>query len=261
MRIQSESVSIHSGLALLLAAVVSTGCAGPSRNDSFYATANEKLWTIDIGPGDKVTISEVGPTGQLGCGSIARSPDGVLYSLCGEGMGKPGPQQLATLDPATGKANVFGELVEGLMIMGLEFGPDATLYAVGDANAASPTFNSLYTVNLKSGAITRVGSTAAPDFFHDFAVTRDGTMHGSSGRALYSIDLKTGTANKVVDFVGGGGFGVMGLSYNQGQDRLYATDFRQPNSPFYVVDVGTGFLTPMAATGLPFSHGLVTRPH
>jgi hypothetical protein len=238
---------------------VTTGCA-TSRNDSFYATADDKLWTIDIA-GDKVTIAEVGATGQPSCGSVARSSDGVLYSMCGEGMGKPGPQRLARLDKATGKATMFGETVQGIQVMGLEFGPDAKLYAVGDANKASPTFNSLYSVNLENGAYTRVGSTAAPDFFHDFAVARDGTMYGSSGGAVYSIDLKTGTANKVVEFVGGGGFGVMGLSYNEHQDRLYATDFRQPNSPFYVVDLKTGFLTPLAATGLPFSHGLVSRPH
>jgi hypothetical protein len=245
--------------ALILAALVAAGC-GTSRNDSFYATADDKLWTIDIAAGDKVTITKVGATGQPNCGSVARSPEGVLYSMCGEGMVKPGPQQLARLDLATGKATVFGETVTGMQVMGLEFAPDATLYAVGDANKASPTFNSLYSVNRESGAFTRIGSTAAPDFFHDFAVATDGTMYGSSGQALYSIDLKTGTANKVVDFVGGGGFGVMGLSYNGQQDRLYATDFRQPNSPFYVVDLKTGFLTPLAATGLPFTHGLVSKP-
>lgn len=246
-------------LALILTVVAATGC-GMSRNDSLYATADDKLWTIDIGRGDKVTIAQVGATGQPGCGSLAQSSAGVLYSMCGEGMGQPGPQRLSRLDPATGKATVFGETVSGIQIMGLEFGPDGQLYAVGDANAASPTFNSLYTVNRESGAVTRVGSTAAPDFFHDFTVARDGTVYGSSGVALYSIDLKTGTANKIVDFVGGGGFGVMGLSYNAQHDRLYATDFRQPNSPFYGVDIKTGFLRPLAATGLPFSHGLVSRP-
>lgn len=247
-------------VGLILAAVVATGC-GTSRNDSFYATADGKLWIIAVGAGDKVTVTQVGANGAPSCGSIARAPDGTIYSMCGEGMAEPGPQQLARLDAATGKATVFGETVTGLQVMGLEFGPDAALYAVGDANRASPTFNSLYKVNRETGAFTRVGSTAAPDFFHDFAVARDGTVYGSSGSAVYSIDLKTGTANKVVDFVGGGGFGVMGLAYNGQHDRLYATDFRQPNCPFYLVDLKTGFLTPLAATGLPFSHGLVSRPN
>jgi DNA-binding beta-propeller fold protein YncE len=72
---------------------------------------------------------------------------------------------------------------------------------------------------------------------------------------LFTIDLKTGTATKVTDFVGGGD--IMGLSYNAKQDKLYATDYKSPNSALYLVDTKTGFLTPMAAIGYPLSHGLV----
>ena len=46
---------------------------------------------------------------------------------------------------------LFGTEVFNLQVMGLEFAPDGTLYGVGDANRASPTFNSLYTVDLKTG--------------------------------------------------------------------------------------------------------------
>jgi hypothetical protein len=49
----------------------------------------------------------------------------------------------------------------------------------------------------------------------------------------------------------------MGLSYNAKQDKLYATDYKSPNSALYLVDTKTGFLTPMAAIGYPLSHGLV----
>jgi DNA-binding beta-propeller fold protein YncE len=145
------------------------------------------------------------------------------------------------------------------MVMGLEFAPDGTLYAVGDANGASPTFNSLYTVDPKTGAFTRVGSTDVPPpgFFHDFTFDSSGTMYATTSQALYTIDPRTATATKVIDFVGGGGFGVMGLSYNEAQDRLYATEFKPGNSAFYLVDVQTGFLTPLAATGYPFAHALV----
>jgi DNA-binding beta-propeller fold protein YncE len=243
-----------------LMCVALAGCAatGASRDDAFYATGGDKLLSIHVSDADQVTISEIGPLAP-GCGSLTRSATGALYSMCGEGMGKPGPQQLATIDPATGKADVFGSLVEGLMVMGMEFAPDGTLYAVGDANPASPTFNSLYTVDAKTGAFTRVGSTgvAPPDFFHDFTLDANGTMYGSTSQALYTIDLETATATKVIDFVGGGGFGVMGLSYNTARDRLYATEFKPRNSAFYVVDRQNGFLTPLAATGHPFAHALV----
>ena len=131
------------------------------------------------------------------------------------------------------------------------------LFRSGDANGASPTFNSLYTVDVKSGEFTRVGATGvpAPEFFMDFAFDRVGTMYGATSHGLFTIDRKTGTATKVADFVGGGE--IMGLSYNLAQDRLYATDFKAPNSALYVVDRGTAFLTPIAAMGYPRAHGLV----
>jgi DNA-binding beta-propeller fold protein YncE len=236
---------------------MSAGC-GAAQEDAFYATGGDKLLSISVRDGNQVTIAELGSL-EPGCGSLARSPSAVLYSMCGPGMGKPGPQQLATLDPKTGKANVFGTVIEGLQLMGLEFAPDGTLYTVGDANGASPTFNSLYTVDIETGALTRVGSTGvpAPGFFHDFTFNSEGTMYGTTSQALYTIDPKTATASKVIDFVGGGGFGVMGLSYNETRDRLYATEFKPVNSAFYLVDADTGFLTPLAATGYPFAHALV----
>jgi DNA-binding beta-propeller fold protein YncE len=169
----------------------------------------------------------------------------------------PGLQQLSTIDPKTGHATLFGSEVYNLQVMGLEFAPDGTLYAVGDANRASPTFNSLYKADLKTGEFTRIGSTGVPDpeFFMDFAFDSRGIMYGASSHELFTIDLKTGTATKVLDFVGGGD--IMGLAYNAKRDKLYATDFKTPNSALYVVNTQTGFLTPMASIGYPLSHGLV----
>jgi len=162
-----------------------------------------------------------------------------------------------TIDPKTGHATMFGAPVEKLNVMALEFAPDGTLYAVGDANPASPTFNTLYTVDQKTGAFTAVGSTSvpAPDFFMDLAFDARGTMYGASMFGLFTIDRKTGTATKVVDFVGGGV--VMGLGYNAKQDKLFATDWKTPKSALYVVDTKNGFLTPMADIGYPLAHGLV----
>jgi len=51
---------------------------------------------------------------------------------------------------------MFGAPVEKLNVKALEFAPDGALYAVGDANPASPTFNTLYTVDQKTGAFTAV---------------------------------------------------------------------------------------------------------
>jgi DNA-binding beta-propeller fold protein YncE len=89
----------------------------------------------------------------------------------------------------------------------------------------------------------------------DFAFDQKGTMYGATSHMLFTIDPKTGTATKVADFVGGGD--IMGLSYDAKKNRLYATDWKAPNSALYLVDVQTGFLTPVGAVGYPMSHGLV----
>jgi hypothetical protein len=261
---------------ILLIAVLygsAIGCSGGARGvDRFYAIVNSpaadgKLVSIDVRNPNEVTITPIGTIGTFGCTSVTLSREGTLYSICGPGnfvdtqhkyaCMTPGPQQLATLDPKTGRATMFGEPVEKLNVMALEFAPDGTLYAVGDANPASPTFNTLYTVDQKSGRFTAVGSTGvpAPDFFMDLAFDARGAMYGASMFGLFTIDRKTGTATKVVEFVGGGG--VMGLGYNAKQDKLYATDWKSPKSALYLVDTKTGFLSPMADIGYPLSHGLV----
>jgi DNA-binding beta-propeller fold protein YncE len=240
--------------------------------DRFYGIVNSpaadgKLVSIDVRAQNDVTITPIGAIGTFGCTSVALSSNGTLYSVCGPGdfvdsqhkygCMTPGPQQLATIDPKTGRATMFGAPVEKLNVMALEFAPDGTLYAVGDANPASPTFNTLYTVDPKTGTFTAVGSTGvpAPNFFMDLAFDAHGTMYGASMFGLFTIDRKTGTATKVVDFVGGGV--IMGLGYNAKQDKLYATDWKTPNSALYAVDTKNGFLTPMADIGYPLSHGLV----
>ena len=54
---------------------------------------------------------------------------------------------------------------------------------------------------------------------------------------------------------------VMGLSFNVDQNKLYATDWKQPISDVYLVDLHTGFLTPLAATGYTLAHGLAPIGH
>jgi DNA-binding beta-propeller fold protein YncE len=254
--------TVGGALLLGLLAGAAAGC-GQSMDDSIYATVPDKtgasqLATLQVRGVNRVTTTVVGPMGAPGCASLALSSAGVMYSVCGPGIIKPDlPQQLATIDLKTGHATLFGQVVSGLQVMGLEFAPDGTLYAAGDANAASPTFNSLYTVDLKTGAFTRVGSTGAPasEFLMDFAFDRNGTMYAAGSHTLFTIDRKTGTATKVVDFVGGGD--IMGLSFDSKSNRLYATDFKGLNSALYLVDLQTGFLTPVGPVGHPFAHGLV----
>jgi DNA-binding beta-propeller fold protein YncE len=254
------------GMVLLGVLVAGSAGCGQAMDDAIYATVPDKtggsqLATLQVRGVNKVTTTVIGAMGAPGCASLARSSAGVMYSVCGPGIFKPDlPQQLATIDLKSGHATLFGQVVTGLQVMGLEFAPDGTLYAVGDANAASPTFNSLYTVDLKTGAFTRVGSTGAPasEFVMDFAFDKNGTMYAAGSHTLFTIDRKSGTATKVVDFVGGGD--IMGLSFGPKSNKLYATDFKGLNSALYLVDLQTGFLTPVGPVGYPFAHGLVPMP-
>ena len=216
--------------------------------------------------GAKVTTRDIGPTHGGDCGSLALSPQRTLYSMCGPLFGA---QQLATINQKTGRARLFGVPVPGLAVMAMAFGRNGTLYAVGDCNPAPTTFectpgprtyNSLYKIDVRTGAFTRIGSTGAPQFFMDLTFDRHGNMLGvtttlnPSGvpAILYRIDPTTGKATKLFNLVGSNY--VMGLAFGR-DGKLYATDNFQ-NSGLYVIDTKTGFETAIAALPFGFSSDL-----
>jgi hypothetical protein len=225
-----------------------------------FSSGSAELFAIEVS-GSKITTTDIGQTKGGGCASLALSPSGTLLSMCGNLFGN---QQLASIDPKTGLANLFGEPISGLAVMAMSFAPNGILYAVGDCNpdpnfvnctpGSDPNYNSLYTVNEATGAFTRVGSTGAPQYFMDLAFDRDGNMFGVTTTLspslvpaiLYRIDPATGAATKIVNLVGSNS--VMGLAFGR-DGKLYATDFTG-NSGLYLVDPKTGFETSIAA--LPF---------
>jgi hypothetical protein len=216
--------------------------------------------------GATVTTRDVGPTHGGDCGSLALSPRGTLYSMCGPLFGA---QQLATINQRTGRARLFGVRVRGLAVMAMTFGRNGTLYAVGNCNPAPTTFectpgpaayNSLYKVDVRTGTFVRIGSTGAPQFFMDLMIDRHGTMLGVTTTLnpslipaiLYRIDPATGKATKLVNLVGSNT--VMGLALGR-DGKLYATDFVQ-NPGLYLINTRTGFETAIAALPFGFSSGL-----
>ncbi|HEY6074459.1 MAG TPA: hypothetical protein VIV15_13990 [Anaerolineales bacterium] len=189
---------------------------GQARN-LFYTTSGggAEVFTIRAS-GRKITTRDIGPTNGGVCASLALSPSGTLYSMCGPLFGD---QQLATIDPKTGQANLFGMAVPGLAVMAMAFARNGTLYAVGDCNldanfectpGSDPNYNSLYRINETNGAFTRVGPTGAAQFFMDLALDHEGHLFGvtttlgpsSVPAILYRINPATGTATRIVDLVG-----------------------------------------------------------
>ena len=247
-------------LLLLLFSFGLTGFAEEEPNNLFYSTSlgGAELFAIQV-RGDKITTKDIGPTSGGNCVSLALSPSGTLYSMCGALFGA---QRLATIDSKTGHANLFGVAVSGLAVMAMVFAPNGTLYAVGDCNfsnvtldctpGSDPNYNSLYTVNVTTGSFTRVGSTGARQFFMDLTFDRSGNMFGITTTinfntylpaVLYRIDPATGTATKIINLVGSNA--VMGLAFDQ-DGKLYGTDFVQ-NPGLYLIDIKTGFETAIAA--------------
>lgn len=242
--------------------------------DLFYTTSGAgtglpngaEIFAIAVS-GEKVTTRDIGPTHGGDCASLALSPQGTLYSMCGPLFGD---QQLATIDQKTGRANLFGKPVPGLAVMAMAFGRNGTLYAVGGCNpdpttfectpGSDPTYNSLYKVNKSTGAFTRIGSTGAPQLFMDLTFDRNGNMLGVTTTVnpsavpaiLYRIDPTTGKATKLFNLVGSNY--VMGLAFGR-DGKLYATD-NFPNSGLYLIDTKTGFETAIAALPFGFSSGL-----
>jgi hypothetical protein len=234
--------------------------------NSFYTTSGggAEVFAIKVS-GRRITTTNIGPPNGGTCVSLALSPSGTLYSMCGPLFGN---QQLATIDRKTGRANLFGVAVPGLAVMAMGFARDGILYAVGDCNPnanfectpGSPNYNSLYRVNKATGAFTRVGPTGAAQFFMDLAFDREGDMFGVTSTfnpspipaILYRINPATGAATKIVNLVGSNS--VMGLAFGR-KGQLYATDFAQ-NPGLYLIDIETGFETAIAALPFGFSSGL-----
>jgi hypothetical protein len=257
------------------AAVATTNVGHGHAPDLFYTTSGAglglpngaEIFAIRVS-GDKVTTRDIGPTGNDGCGSLALSPQGTLYSMCGPTFGD---QQLATVDQKTGRANLFGVPVPGLAVMAMAFGRNGTLYAVGGCNpdpttfectsGSDPTYNSLYKVDVRTGAFTRIGSTGAPQLFMDLTFDRHGHMLGVTTTVnpsgvpaiLYRIDTTTGKATKLFNLVGSNL--VMGLAFGR-DGKLYATD-NFPNSGLYRIDPKTGLETAIAALPSGYSSDLV----
>ena len=264
----------------LLAASAAILCALSSNpvqaSELFYTTccfngSTNNLVAINVQDVNHITTKIIGVI--PGSAALALSPSGTLYGMVGIGNFFVS-QQLAAIDPATASTTLVGAPVPGLAVMAMGFSPDGTLYAVGGCNpsfasavgagctAGTPNFNSLYTVDVGTGAFTLIGATGAPLYFMDLAFDRDGNLFGvtcdlfpSSGdpSTLYRIDRATGAATKVFDLVGS--TSLMGLAFGR-NGKLYATDWYSNNSALFSVDMKTGFLTAIATIGHGASSGL-----
>jgi hypothetical protein len=244
------------------------------------ATSTHRLLlAIDVTSGTTTVVGPATP-GSLAPTSLALAitPDGTAAYTIANSF-NAAAAQLAKIDLATGVQTLVGSPIgANLTIMGMTFSPDGVLYAAGDFVTSSPTFNSLYTINLTTGAPTRVGSLGVgpnpTDYIMSFVFDSDGNMYGASMMALYKIHLpdaegrdartdKAGgaqaLATKVVGFIGSSL--VMGIAIDE-DGNFYAADFvpAPTHSTIYRLDVDTGFLTPLFNTGIANVHNIAFKP-
>lgn len=258
------------GLGTPVGAASNESTAHAQANATLFATGQQgaELLRIDV---VKRTVEVVGPTGITPQNLALAILPGWRAAYTIAHTQDPALAHLARIDLATGAMTLVGSnpLGQNLYVMGMTVSRNGVLYAAGDFMAMSPTFNSLYTVDLSTGLPTRVGSfgfgSSMRDFIMSLSFDPSGQLYGASQKAIYRIDTTTGTATKVADIKGAallnGVTRVMGLAFDQRGD-LYACDFmpidasHPMGSTIYTVDLATGQFTPLIRTGVAFVHNI-----
>jgi hypothetical protein len=170
--------------------------------------ASSSLDTVNIKTGHATTIA---PLSDLMV-SIAFSPSDQLYAVnnAGDTLFTLNPVTGATLTrvPLTGTVFSSGRSFPG-EINGIDFGPDGSLYGVG---------NGLYTINPMTGVASRITPlgkyiTVAGDLFDDIDFGTDGVLRGlTSGASSISLLYNTDPSTGVGTLVGSTGFQMDGLA-------------------------------------------------
>jgi len=260
------------GLGRPVGATSNESTARAHANATLFAMGQKgaELLRIDI---VKRTVEVVGPTGITPENlALAILPGWrAAYTIAHTQTQNPALAHLARIDLATGGITLVGSnlLGQNLYVMGMTVSRNGVLYAAGDFMPMSPTFNSLYTIDLSTGLPTRVGSfgvgSSMRDFIMSLSFDPSGQLYGASQNAIYRIDPTTGAASKVAGIKGAallnGVTRVMGLAFDQRGD-LYASDYmpidgaHPTGSTIYSVDLSTGQFTPLIRTGVAFVHNI-----
>jgi hypothetical protein len=125
-----------------------SGVTFSSRGEMYgIGNGNGNLWRIDPGT---ATAQFVGSS-QQALFALEFGPGDRLF---GVGFG------LWDIDPLTGAARPIGTVGGGALISGLDFAPDGVLYGVSN----QITTDSLYAIDMQTGAGTLIGRTGADLF-------------------------------------------------------------------------------------------------
>lgn len=242
----------------IVALAVPLACMS-ARADNIYVESRggANLFVVNSDTGDKTSIGSYGPNGTgLGVLAQAFSPNGTLYAVLRGGSASL--CQLVTVDPSSGGAGNTLTTTSigftGVPVEAMAFTPDGTLYA------ANFNTNNLYTLNLKTGAATLIGNLGFDGImdmaWDPFSFTMYAVASLCDGSAVYSIDLISGAGTKITDVQNPC---LMTLAIDS-SNRFLSTDFSNPNSPLYKIDLEHGTLDVIGSTGLGNTMGATAQP-
>ncbi len=193
-------------------------------------------------------------------------PGGVAYTITNI-YGEPSiPPQLATLNLGTGAATLVGSplpLWEDPMALGCS--PTGVLYTVAGSDPTNTfsEYDVLYTIDRTTGQLTRIGFTGHndgsgyDDMFMALRFAPDGTLYGATPFGLFTLDMTSGYATKVVDFSANVAGSVMGLAIDSA-GNFYVADLTA-DSHVYALDPYTGVATSILDTHLGYVHSIAFK--
>jgi len=188
--------------------------------------------------------SVVGPLNVSGAYAMASRADGVFFTLTDSGFTANPNARLATVDPRTGSATVFGQpFGVYLRMMGLAFSNEGVLYG------SSTTTHALYRLDLRTGLPEMVGPFGVNGVM-DLAFDPAGTLYANTQTAIYRVDPRTGTATLVTPVRGAQM--LMGIAFDA-NGRLFATTFAD-ESELHRIDLSSGSATLVGRAGQSFVH-------
>ena len=216
-------------------------------------TNNAILWDIDINTG-ALSAPRAVPGQLIG---ITRSPStGKFYSIATGGT-------FYEINPDTGASTVIGPTGRDWFEGDLDFDPTTgNLYATyNSVQTPAGSGPGLYLINVATGAAQLVGPIIGGGHLSRdpsaMAFTSDGTLYvlDTAAQRIHTVNKNTGAIlNSIaINFPNGVG-NIAGMDIDPITGRVYAVAGRDNNTgtaALYEVNLMTGVLTPIGATGIP----------